>query len=51
MSHKHCRECSLDIRLPFKQVVQIDDEVCEECHIAVLGAEEFPDDINLDSEE
>lgn len=38
----NCRECSLPIR-PFKQVVQIDPEVCEECHIIVLGLSEFPD--------
>lgn len=43
MSEELCRECELPIKR-YKQVVQQDDEVCENCQLAAMGSEEFPDE-------
>lgn len=42
-----CRECSLPVA-PYKQLVQIESDVCEWCAIAVQGLEEFTDDGKYD---
>lgn len=44
MSKKTCRDCTLPIH-EYKQVIQLDEEVCENCQITSTG------DTDYDSEE
>ena len=38
---KDCRECGLPVQ-EYKQILQVDEEVCEPCSLASIGAKEFP---------
>lgn len=41
MEDNNCTECGLPVS-EYRQIIQLEDDVCENCQLAALGDEEFP---------